>query len=262
MENIASVSATVANVLLSVFLIAAIVLIVWLVCYSFIISYKNEKKYQEEIHNKEVYEELKYIVELFINSKNLSKKEFCKINDIDIQTFDLAIELCKQYNSEIYDKYQKIIQSQQQKRYIIIMQTIKKIVNKIKNGVECENNTIRNFDLIDYYSITTLDFEQILRIIKDSKEISADELRSLRTFIAKNKNYTKNKEHEVKNFLDAKIIINNLEIIEEKEKVINFLRKNKIPLNYATCNIALRRYLNNTLSLDGDEDIIIDTKKK
>ena len=49
MENIASVSATVANVLLSVFLIAAIVLIVWLVCYSFIISYKNEKKYQESV---------------------------------------------------------------------------------------------------------------------------------------------------------------------------------------------------------------------
>ena len=38
--------------------------------------------------------------------------------------------------------------------------------------------------------------------------------------------------------------------LEEKEFILNFLKKNKIPKNSGTYNIAMRRYLKNTLPIE------------
>lgn len=47
MNNLANMSTIIANIVLIIFVITALMLIVGMICYSFIISHISEKKYQK-----------------------------------------------------------------------------------------------------------------------------------------------------------------------------------------------------------------------
>ena len=65
------------------------------------------------------------------------------------------------------------------------------MINYLKNGIKDDDgNKVRDFDIIDYYLLIKLDFETILQVI-NKVGLTNDELRILRTFIAKNKNNIK-----------------------------------------------------------------------
>lgn len=49
MDDFTTISETIANILLSVFIVTAFIFLVVLICYSFVASYKSEKKYQKRV---------------------------------------------------------------------------------------------------------------------------------------------------------------------------------------------------------------------
>lgn len=210
---------------------------------------------KESEYNKSFYLINKDILENFIIGDYESKKQYCYMNNIDIKTFDEIVRLAEIFDSAKYKQYKEIIFDNSKKRFGIIISSIKKMVDYLKNGIKDENNVVRDFDIIDYYLLIRLDFDVILTAAKEIN-LSANDFRLLRTFMAKNKNNIKDRSNDVHQILNP----NNKQMIggrvielEEKEFILNFLKKNKIPKNSGTYNIAMRRYLKNNLPIDEEQ---------
>lgn len=215
---------------------------------------QKELEKQEYLEfDKESFEKEKFWLEEFIVGTYESKQQYCSIRNINMKYFDELVDRAKIYDIKLYHQYESVINNNSKRRFAIIVNSIKMLVNYLKNGIKDDDgNKVRDFDIIDYYLLIKLDFETILNVI-NNVGLTNDELRILRTFIAKNKNNIKDKSNDVHQILNP----NNKQIIggrvielAEKELILNFLWKNKIPKNSTTYNIALRRYLNNTLLID------------
>lgn len=214
------------------------------------------KEHQRQI----TYSNMKDILKIFIEGNFESKKQFCDIYGIEIKQFDLLIELAQEYDLDTYQEYKNLIDKQQNKRYLIILEKVKQIICYLKNGIESEKGVFRPFDIIDYYMITKLDFNALLKIINSDNNLTKEEFILLKKFIAKNKNNIKNKSNEITTILNpgsVKIIEGRIISQEEKELIVDFLKQNNIPSNSITFNIALKRYLNNTLPIEKKQDVKI-----
>ena len=90
---------------------------------------KNKLQKQKNVEKKEKqqYEELKYILDLFIEGEYENKQEFCEINMIDINKLDLIIKLTKKYNIDRYKEYVEKIENKQKQRFVSITENIRKI---------------------------------------------------------------------------------------------------------------------------------------
>lgn len=74
----------------------------------------------------------------------------------------------------------------------------------IKTGVVMGDKT-REFDLVDYYEITKLSFEDLMNIVKG--KLSQEDYMVLRTFIVKNKNDKEMTPLEIENLYKNKIVV-------------------------------------------------------
>lgn len=236
------------------------------------LNYKKEIK-EAQIAEKNQLKEIEFLpdairlINKFIED-NINKGEFCQKNGIDLKYFDDCLYVLEKYNDELYLKYKEKINEQQKNRFAVISENIRKIVECIKKGIQ-ENDRIRDFDIIDYYLITKLNFYEIERISKSI--LSSEEMRCLKTFITKNKMI---KPIDVNQIMNEKNIVgvqtdekgNLIEgtgreiTVEEKQEVINYLHQNDIPINTKTYRVALKRYINNNL-FKNDEDINNVSKK-
>lgn len=238
------------------------------------LNYRKELKVREKEVEKNLKEiqllpfAIKYVNDFLLD--DLNKEQFCQKNSIDLKYFDDCLAVLGKYNEDLYLKYKEKIDKQKSNRFAIISENIKRIIEYIKNGVQEDNNLSREFDIIDYYSITKLNFEEIEKMGKNI--LSNEELRYLRTFISKNKmvkpinlNQIMNEKNIVGVQTDEKGNIiegTGREItIDEKQEVINYLNNNNIPINTKTYRIALKRYINNNL-IKEDENINNEFKAK
>ena len=80
-----------------------------------------------------------------------------------------AMELAKLYQQE----------SMKEERAKIV-QMGKSIINAIKNGIILEDGRVRKFDIVDYYSLTALNFNELVYIIRD--DLSVSEIKIIRKF--------------------------------------------------------------------------------
>lgn len=210
-----------------------------------------EKKLNSIPKEQEKYESSKFKIEEFINGNYPNKEQCCKAQKITIKEFDELVDLAKKYDLDTYQKYENKIDSIKKQNYVKLINTIKLMIDYINNGIKDEDDIIRTFDLIDYYLFINIDFDTIGNIIKDMK-LSAQELKNLRTFIAKNKKNIQDRPDELKKILDpssVQIISNRVIELEEKQSVISYLKEHHIAKNQVTYNMVLRRYLNG-MSLD------------
>ena len=213
---------------------------------------KEEKKQEYLEVDKEPFEKEKFLLENFIVGNYENKQQYCYICNINMKYFDKLIERAKIHDINLFNQYKEVIDNDSKRRFAIVANSIRSLVSYIKNGIKVDDNDVRDFDIIDYYLLIKLKFETILAVIKDV-DLTNEELKILKTFITKNKDNIKDKSNEVHQILNT----NNKQIIggrvielAEKELILNFLKKNNIPKNRGTYNIALRRYLNNTLIID------------
>lgn len=224
---------------------------------------KNKIAKKKEKEEKKINElpTAKKIINEFIESGLSSINEFCKQSNIKRSTFYKYIEIIKEYDKNLYNLYLKKASTDRKIVYNNIFTIIKNIISFLKFGIK-DNNNFRKFDLIDYYLYTNYTMDEILKFAK--MILSHDDLLLLSDFIRKNKIGAKNDTLFEKMIMRQKIILHyqkdekgniipESEVIfdnEEKAKLINFLKENKIPINSKTYNLLFRKYINGELDIN------------
>ncbi|MBR1937130.1 MAG: hypothetical protein IJ842_05490 [Bacilli bacterium] len=164
----------------------------------------------------------------------------------------------------VVDRTKKILSN---KSLDELVETSKQMVKDIKNGIEC-SDTVRPFDLVDYYENTNLSINSFIKTVKEF--ITNDEYKTLVEFyknnpdgsgkfdgkkiedIIKNKIYvgvefktTKKLEHgkEVEHY---EIVKNTGREFTEEEKIeaITYLVEHDLPLTYETYRAMRKRIIN------------------
>ena len=211
----------------------------------------NQESIQQEI-NLSNSENL--IIE-FLNMEYLSKEEFCNIKGIKIEEFDEIIFNINTSNKELYLKYSKYIQELNNQREINNLETISKIIYLIRYGV-LENDKLRYFDILDYFTMTSLSFKNILELCK--KKFRTEDYNYLLVFINKNRKLNLITDKNLEKILSEKNIVgvefdsNNLPITgtgyevtrEEKLEILEELKNQNLPLFYQIYKLALNRKFN------------------
>lgn len=189
---------------------------------------------------------------------------FCEVHNIDRDVFSNYVAIVKEKDLDLFNLYDNKVKTLQSQRYAVIIEKVNLIINYLKNGVE-EYGVTRQFDLIDYYMITSISLSQILKLSKDF--LSKDNLLLLKKFINQNISGEKNNPSIIKQIMSEKVIINyekdknglpipgteELFSNDEKERLIKFLKNNNIPINLKTYNLVFRRYRNGLLDIEKNE---------
>ena len=211
------------------------------------------QKEEDEIDDKYI-EEAYSILSEFIDNEGFSRvAEFCYINNIEIDTFNEMVAIVKKYNQELYLEYLNKINRLRNKEYAILLEKINLILIGLKYGV-MEDDEKRSFDLLDYYNITRLSFDDMLRIARDGMN-NIEDIRVLGQFVGKYKNI---KNITVDEILKMKIIVKE-RIISEEEKmeVINYLSDRNLPLNSCLFSLVLKRFMNGKYTVVNGKKLIL-----
>lgn len=217
-------------------------------------SLKQNNRNEED---KKYLEVARIVILEFIDSSEYDKiKDFCIDKSIKITFFEEMVDIVKKYDLELYSKYLSKIERLRNKGYAVLLEKINLILNGIKYGI-IEGNEKRQFDLLDYYSITRLPLENTLRIARNYMNNS--DIRILSQFINK---YKKNNGVSVRELLNTKIIINNREVTDDmKREVIDYLNDNKLPVNSYMFSLVLRRLMNGKYTLVEGKKLILSEKE-
>ena len=232
--------------------------------------YKNEQRKLEREKRADTLKDIldiyrfedakKLIVDYLDNNGNNSIDFYCKTVGITKNEFNKDVEMIKEYSPELYERYFNKAQSVSANRYMALLASIKKLVNYIKNGIE-EDGVIREFDVLDYYKATKFSFDDLIKFISDNNnrlELSNDDIRTIRIFIAKNKKFKaytdRKKEVFVNSTIIMKVKIGDREELKEFTKdelqaVIDYLETHKLPVNDKTTNLVCRKYASGKLDI-------------
>ena len=147
--------------------------------------------------------------------------------------------IVKNNNQELYQRYISKINRLRNKGYAILLERINTVLIGIKNGVTTSYGDKREFDLLDYYSITRLPFDNMMKIAKDY--VSNEDMRKIKQFVNKYSHLDKITKDDI---IEMKIVINGQEIDSmTKLGVISYIENMGLPLNYQLFDIVLKRYL-------------------
>ena len=232
--------------------------------------YKNEQRKLEREKRADTLKDIldiyrfedakKLIVDYLDNNGNNSIDFYCKTVGITKNEFNKDVEMIKEYSPELYERYFNKAQSVSANRYMALLASIKKLVNYIKNGIE-EDGVIREFDVLDYYKATKFSFDDLIKFISDNNnrlDLSNDDIRTIRIFIAKNKKFKaytdRKKEVFVNSTIIMKVKIGDKEELKEFTKdelqaVIDYLEMHKLPVNDKTTNLVCRKYASGKLDI-------------
>lgn len=223
---------------------------------------KEKKRSQKEKDNQEKISIAVTTIQAFIDDKECNSIEyFCKINNISKKDFSKYVDMIAEINFELFSQYDSKVTMMQKERYSELTEKIREIVIFLKIGIK-EHEIVRPFDIIDYFLLTQMSFKDISRIAEEI--ITRNDYNLLKKFINQNTEATNNDPSLIKQVMLEKTIINyqkdkkgqpipgTEETLsnEEKTKIFNYLKQNKIPTNRKTYNIAYRRYINGTLDLN------------
>ena len=210
----------------------------------------NDKKMQ--IANK--------VINSFINCTISDIDVFCKKTKIPTSTFYSYLNLVKENNHILYNKYIYKCSITKQRSFIYMLSTTKTLIFYLKNGIQ-ENNNVREFNLLDYYLLTKIDQNTILDFLnkydKDNVYLFnefREKYKDIKLLSSKDiKNILSNKDY-IENYFDN-IIPNIYHEISKKNKeiVLNYLKERGIPLYDILYTIALKKYLNERLLSNNNE---------
>ena len=233
----------------------------------YILRLNREKKLQEKSALEAIQKSieipiaLKLIREFVQDESSYNISLFCQKNNIENKEFNNYLLLVQEVEQNLYNLYKAKIEKNQKVRYAIIARNVEQIVKELKNGIE-EDGIKRTFDLIDYYKKTNFSFQTFLEFSKSI--VSYGDYNLLKRFFAQNNSGSVNNPNVISQIMNEKVIINyqkdkkgmpipgTEEIFsnEDKQKLIDYLKLNNIPINLKTYGMVFRRYRNGTLELD------------
>ncbi|MDD6224449.1 MAG: hypothetical protein PUB18_05575 [bacterium] len=181
---------------------------------------------------------------------NMSIDNFCRKKNISVSTFEEYLDIIERCDPEIFEQYHALLNHKQSSTYAILKSKILEIAKLLQDGVVEENNVTREFNMLDYFRITKLDYGQFIRLA--SSICTTDQFRSIRTFIAKNKPIPLN----IKEELAAKTIVAGREVTtEEKLTILEYMKKNHLPMYIKVYNLVKKEYLDGKIVLETKENV-------
>ncbi len=195
---------------------------------------------------------------IFLSSDIKSKDDFCKLMDIRESDFNTLFSMLEVRDNELYLKIKEKIRSLQGQRYAVLINKVNSIADNIINGIELEDGSRRNFEIIDYFLSTKLDFNDFIDLYNKNRNIDIESLKSIKIFFAKNKLTNKlNINQELDGTTIFMIDDKPYEVSkEEKQTVLNYLRVKDIPLYIKVYKQALKRHISGNLILEDDKKLI------
>ena len=195
---------------------------------------------------------------IFLSSDIKSKDDFCKLMDIRESDFNTLFSMLEVRDNELYLKIKGKIRNLQGQRYAVLINKVNSIADNIINGIELEDGSRRNFEILDYFLSTKLDFNEFIDLYNKNRNIDIEYLKAIKIFFAKNKLTNK---LNINQELDGRTIFmvydKPYEVSkEEKQTVLNYLGVKDIPLYTKVYKQALKRHINGNLILEDDKKLI------
>lgn len=214
---------------------------------------KSKVPKRDEVSSSKLKKDIALLCEA-MSSPAISASSFCTQKGISMIEFNAAIESVRLCDFDTYSKYVNAMKEKYERSVKEFQKKLPIIINYLKNGVPISKEPLkRNFDLLDYYLLTSFPIDKALSAalpVLDSSNYN-----KLKVFIMLNENVEKLKKEKI--LSNAQIerfnckFDENRQYIEgsgveigqeDKAKVVKFLEDNNIPLNNKTYRIALRRY--------------------
>ena len=203
-----------------------------------------------------LFESYEDIVIGFINSDETEAYLYCVKNKIDIKLFNKALEELANSDNERYSKYKEFINNYWAQKRIKYTNIANIVIAGCRKGVE-DNNSKRDFDIIDYYSLTKIPPEEIFDFVKYDLRVE-DYDRFLR-FVSKNPIRDNLSDHEIEVVLSGSHFINikfndengnqkNFRVCvttDQKYEALKTLSEMNIPVNETTYDAMVKRIINN-----------------
>lgn len=183
---------------------------------------------------------------MFLNPAIKTITDFCNLYNITRDDFETCLNTLIEKDQDLYSKIKNKIKSLKKQRYTFLVNKINKIATEIIEGIYLEDGSKKDFELLDYFLKTSLDFKDFIDIyINNNQDINKDTLIQIRSFFKKN---NVSKEINIKAELDGTTIFmieNNPYKVSRKEKeaTINYLKTKNIPLYPKVYSQALKRYV-------------------
>lgn len=210
-------------------------------------------------------------IEDFIVSNFKTMESFCKEKNIDIKEINQTLHSFKKARNknklDLYKRYLTSLLTKNSKE-IELLATAHKMVELIKNGIEEIDGTKRKFDIIDYYSLMMLDFEDFMILVEPY--LNTEEIKCLKIYC--DRNYIMNpKDLDINKLKTGKIKLgysiqkeDSKEIyyptLAEIELIEEYLKKHNVPFNMTSYKDAMKRLLINISLTKESNQILIKTK--
>lgn len=217
---------------------------------------KAIEKHQQIQKEQDYLPKARQIIEEF-NIITTSIGDYCKLNNLPLETFKKSLSILQKHDPESYDRYLVALEEKEEKNFNNNKGIAEQLLVYLKEGIMQEDGTKRPFDLLDYYFMTTSTIEALSHCIeyKDSTFSKSDYL-ILRRFLSSS-SHAELEPLDTKQLMDTSLEINTKKdennlpipgsgrIISNMEKlgIIQFLQNNNIPLTKKVYNLALNRYI-------------------
>lgn len=215
---------------------------------------KEEQKEKEKMKNqqraeyeKETLPLAKEIIADFVKSP-YNIKEYIESLSISHPKFNSYVKIIKKYDEELYNQYKNKTETESKMSFSILIGKGKKMINLIEEGIKVDGAQPREFDLLDYDNMTTLEPTELYSVIKSS--LSPTERRTFLRFIGK---YENDKNLNIKATMETTYKIldkdghERLITNEEKKRIINYLKEKNGHVTQKRYGLAMKKYLNDQL---------------
>lgn len=198
-------------------------------------------------------EESTRMITKFLEDPSQPLSEFLNKNNIDRNQFNKYLETIYVFNEELHKKYSTSVSEIKLEREERENKILEKIVDGLANGYK-EDEEIRNFDILDYFTITRI---PLFKMNNLSNRLNKDDRTLIRKFITKfadaedgrpvhEENIRKTAFTTSARFDEEKNEIPGTRrdiTEEEKESMIKYLKTHDMPINFITFNAVKNRYL-------------------
>jgi len=224
---------------------------------------------QQEIEKKDL-DYAKFYVQMFLERHYDSKATFLETTypKITEQEFERLVKIIEHQDPILFTTYKERMIQIKNLNYLYILNVVTNIFNLIKNGIQESYDTIREFDIIDYYLLTDMPFKKFISVIRDT--LTTEEIKFLHGFFNKNQSaqiYDPNVvtliREEIKTYsIPIKTKDNTISVIkrtlslEEKNNILEFIKKNRLPLNYKLYATEVNRYFKGYLNFEQEIPIL------
>lgn len=231
-------------------------------------DYKHDLRIEQfrkkcELKRDNDYEIAKQVLTDFCNSEEESIEDFCRDYNIRKTRLKYYEELLSSRKDPIYLQYKNKIDKINRQNYKYKKDISRRIIESIKSGV-IVNDEVKEFDIIDYYFITKFSPKKLFQFIKS--EFDIDDIKCYVKFYSNYSNSSLLNERKLNILLDSREVFgikmnddgvaipnSGREVtLEEKLYILDYLKKNDIPLYDDVYRIALQRYVTNTLENKDD----------